>query len=268
MDSTTFAPAASSGNGFAASGNSVIDLLAPESYERLRHLFRPVELQARETINAPGDRLTHAYFPAGAVVTSVATMDDGSTAETAMIGRDGVVGVGAAAGETSARHWTRVLLPGDALRVEAGALREIVEESPAWRDTLLRYYGVLVGQVSRRAICNARHRLNERFATWLLMVRDRAGKDDFPLTQEAIARQLGVRRAGVNECVVALQRLGVLEHRRGHIRVLRGDALEESACSCYPPCKEEVRWAERGVPASLAGNRRALTGGGEALRAR
>ncbi|HVF68005.1 MAG TPA: Crp/Fnr family transcriptional regulator [Pyrinomonadaceae bacterium] len=239
--STTFAPAA------AVSGNSLIDRLAPEDYERLRHLFRPVELQPRQSLYAPGDRVTHAYFPAGAVATSVATMDDGSTAETAMIGRDGVVGVGTTAGETRSLHWTRVLMPGEALRVETGALREIIEESPAWRDALLRYYGVLIGQVSRRAICNARHRLNERFSTWLLMLRDRASDGDFPLTQETIARQLGVRRAGVNECVVALQRLGVLDHRRGHIRVLRGDALEESACSCYPACREEVRWAERGA---------------------
>lgn len=239
IDSKSFAPAA------AASGNGLIDRLAPGEYERLRHLFRPVELQPRQTIYSPGNSMTHAYFPTSAVATVVATMDDGSTAETAMIGRDGVVGVGAAAGETHARHRTRVLLPGDALRVETGTLREMFEESAAWRDTLLRYFGVLIGQVSRRAVCNARHRLNERFATWLLMVRDRACEEDFPLTQETIARQLGVRRAGINECVVALQRLGVLEHRRGHIRVLRGDALEESACSCYPAGKEESLWAER-----------------------
>jgi CRP-like cAMP-binding protein len=246
LDLTTFAPA-------AASGNSLIERLAPEDNERLRHLFRPVELQPRQSLYAPGDRLTHAYFPAGAVATSVATMGDGSTAETTMIGREGVVGVGAAAGETRALHWTRVLLPGEALRVETGALREIFEENPAWRDTLLLYYGVLIGQVSRRAICNARHRLSERFSTWLLMVRDRASDGDFPLTQEAIARQLGVRRAGVNECVVALQRLGILDHRRGRIRVVRGEALEESACSCYPACKEETRWAERGAGRARVG---------------
>ena len=237
MDSTTFAP--------AASNNSLIDCLAPEEYERLQHLFRPVELEARQTLYAPGDRVAHAYFPDGAVATTVATMDDGATAETSMIGREGVVGVGAAVGETRARHWTRVLLPGAALRVEAGALREIFEESPTWRGMFLRYYGVLMGQVSRRAICNARHRLNERFSTWLLMVRERASDGEFPLTQEIIARQLGVRRAGVNECVVALQRLGVVEHRRGYIRVLREGALEASACSCYPACKGETRWAAR-----------------------
>jgi CRP-like cAMP-binding protein len=240
MDSTTFAPA-------ALSGNSLIDSLGPEEYEGLRHLFKPVELHARQTLYAPGDEPACVYFPAGAVVTAVATMDDGSTAETAMIGREGVVGVGAAAGHTGvARHWTSVLLPGEALRVETQALRKIFEESPAWRDSLLRYYGVLIGHVSRRAICNARHRLSERFPTWLLMVRDRAPGVEFPLTQETIARQLGVRRAGVNECAVSLQRLGVLDHRRGRIRLLREGALEDSACSCYPACKEEVRWVERG----------------------
>lgn len=239
MDSTTFAPAA------AASNNSLIDRLAPEEYERLRHLLRPVELEARQTLYAPGDRVAHAYFPDGAVATTVASMGDGSTAETSMIGREGVVGAGAAVGEARARHWTRVLLPGEALRVEVGALREIFEESPTWRGMFLRYYGVLMGQVSRRAVCNARHRLSERFSTWLLMVRDRAPDGEFPLTQETIARQLGVRRAGVNECVVALQRLGVVEHRRGYIRVLREDALEASACSCYPACKGEARWAAR-----------------------
>ena len=86
------------------------------------------------------------------------------------------------------------------------------------------------------------------------MVRDRTGRDDFPLTQEAIARQLGVRRAGVNECVVALQRLGVLDHRRGHIRILRGDVLEESACPCYPACKAEARWAENGAGRARVGS--------------
>lgn len=241
MDSTTVAP------GAVTSGNCLIDRLGPEEFERLRQHFKAVELQTRQTLYAPGDTITHAYFPTSAVATTVATMDDGAMAETAMIGCDGVAGVVAATGAHSARHWTRVLVPGEALRVDAQTLREILEDNPEWRNLLLRYYGVLIGQVSRRAICNARHRLNERLSTWLLMVRDRATDGDLPLTQEAIARQLGVRRAGVNECVVALQRLGVLDHRRGHIRVLRDEALEESACSCYPACKAEVRWAGNGA---------------------
>lgn len=238
MDLTTLAPP-------AVSGNSMVNSVGPDEYHRLRHPFKVVDLQPRQTLYAPGDTINYAYFPAGSVVTSMATTGDGATAETAMIGSEGVVGLDAATGHGGARYWTRVLLPGEALRVDAYALREVFEESAAWRSLLLRYYAVLIGQVSRRAVCNARHRLSERLSTWLLMVRDRATGDDFPLTQETISRQLGVRRAGVNECVVALERRGVLEHRRGHIRVLQRAELEASACSCYPACKQEARWTER-----------------------
>src|SRR5689334_13210228 len=122
MDSTTVAP------GAAATGNSLVDRLKPYEYERLRHPFKAVELQTRQALDEPRDTITHAYFTTDAVATTVATMDDGATAETAMIGRDGVVGVGVAAGERSARHWTRVLVPGEGLRIDAQALREILED--------------------------------------------------------------------------------------------------------------------------------------------
>ncbi len=233
MDSTTFAPAA------AASNNSLTDRLTPEEFERLRHLSRPVEIEARQTLYAPGDRVAHAYFPDGAVAATVAAMDDGSTAETSMIGREGVVGVGAAVGEIRARHWTRVLLPGVALRVEAGALGEILEESPSWRGMFLRYYGVLMGQVSRRAICNARHRLSERFSTWFLMVRDRASDGEFPLTQETIARQLGVRRSGVTVAVGVVERAGLITHGRGKIVVKNAEGLRGVSCECVKIMAEE-----------------------------
>jgi CRP-like cAMP-binding protein len=242
MDLTTHAPP-------AVSGNSLVNGVGPDEYRRVSHLFKVVDLRARQTLYAPGETVCFAYFPAGAVVASTATAGDGSTAETAMIGSEGVVGLGAATGHGGALYWTRVLVPGEALRVDAQALRDIFGESAAWQTLLLRYYALLIGQVSRRAVCNARHRLSERLATWLLMVRDRAREDDFPLTQETVSRQLGVRRAGVNECVVALERRGVLEHRRGHIRVRLRDSLEEAACSCYPACKAETRWAERARPA-------------------
>ena len=167
------------------SGNFILSRLdADESY-RLTRFFRTVELGAQQTLYAPGDAITHAYFPVDSVVTAVATMNDGSTVETAMIGREGVVGLGAAVGTSRARYWTRVLLPGEALRVEAGLLRELFNDSPVWQKLLLRYYSTLINQVSRRAVCNTRHRLSERLCTWLLMLHDRAGHDDLQMTQES-----------------------------------------------------------------------------------
>jgi CRP-like cAMP-binding protein len=226
------------------SGNSILNSLEPDEYERLSRFFRVVDLEAQQTIYAPGDPIAYAYFPVDAVAVTVSTMDDGSTVETAMVGREGVVGVGAVVGSVRASLWTRVLLPGEALRAEAAVLRELFNDSPAWQKLLLRYYATLISQVSRRTVCNTRHRLSERLCTWLLMLHDRAGRDDLPMTQETAGRQLGVRRAGVNECMGWLQRMGVIEHRRGHVRILKRFALEDAACLCYSGFEQEMHWHE------------------------
>lgn len=247
----------------AVSGNIILNSLEPDEYERLTRFFKVVDLEAQQTLYAAGDPIAHAYFPVDSVVTAVATMNDGSTVETAMIGREGLVGIGAAIGGYRARHWVRVLLPGEAVRVEAGFLRELFNDSPAWQKLLLRYYAVLISQVSRRAVCNTRHRLNERLCTWLLMLHDRVGRDDLPLTQETAARQLGVRRAGVNECMGYLQKLGFVMHRRGHVRLLNREALEAAACVCYQGFERDARWHE-GAELSAGGrpNRTSETGAG------
>jgi CRP-like cAMP-binding protein len=226
----------------AVSGNHILNSLEPDEYERLMRFFRVVDLEAQQTLYAPGDPITYAYFPVDAVVTAVSTMNDGSTVETAMTGREGVVGIGAAIGSFRARHWTRVLLPGEAVRVEAGFLRELFNDSEDFQRLLLRYYAVLFSQVSRRAVCNTRHRLGERLCTWLLMLHDRVGRDDLPMTQEAAARQLGVRRAGVNECMGWLEKLSAIDNTRGHVRLLNRDALEAAACVCYQGFEGEMNW--------------------------
>jgi CRP-like cAMP-binding protein len=233
-------------------GNMLLASLDAGEYQRLFHLLRVIDLGAHQTLYRPGDELQHVYFPVGCVVTGVAVMDDGATVETAMIGPEGVVGVSAMTDGGRARYWTRVLLPGEALRMEAWDFRELFKESPACQRVLLCYYSTLITQVSRRAVCNSRHRLSERLCTWLLMVHDRAGADDFPVTQEAVARQLGVRRAGVNECVGWLEGLKIIDHARGHIRILRRDALEAAACVCYPAFEAEARWFD-GAPVEKMG---------------
>ncbi|HEX7957674.1 MAG TPA: Crp/Fnr family transcriptional regulator [Pyrinomonadaceae bacterium] len=238
MDSTAFAYA-------GLTGNRLLDLLDAEESRRLLAFSRVVRLEAGRTLHMPGESLRNVYFPAGCVISACAPVEGGEAVETALVGREGVAGLGAVLGERRAHALTRVVLPGDALRVEAAALRELAESAPRWQGLLLRYYGALVRQVSLRAVCNTRHRLSERLPTWLLMLSDRADADDFALTQEAAARQLGVRRAGVNECVGALERAGIVEHRRGRIRLLSREALAAAACTCYPAFGEEARWLDR-----------------------
>jgi len=235
------------------SGNSILNSLGPDEYERMLRFFKVVDLEAQQTLYAPGDQIAHAYFPVDSVAVSVATMDDGSTVETAMMGREGMAGIAAVVGSFRTRTWTRVLLPGEALRVETGVLRELFNDSPDLQRLLLRYYSTLITQVSRRTVCNTRHRLSERLCTWLLMLHDRTGRDDLPLTQEEAARQLGVRRAGVNECMGWLEKLNVIDHRRGHVQIVNRAALEDAACVCYPEFEEEMRWYEDGAKLKSGG---------------
>jgi CRP-like cAMP-binding protein len=238
MDSTAFAYA-------GLTGNSLIDQLGTDSSGRLLAFSRIVHLKARETLYAPGEVVRYVYFPAGCVAASCAVSDSGASVETALVGREGLVGLGAVLGERRARELTCAVLPGDAVRVEATALRTLFAESAQWRRLVLRFCGAHVRQVSRRAVCNTRHRLGERLATWLLALCERAGSDDLQLTQEMAARQLGVRRAGINEGVAYLEGLGAVEHRRGRLRVLSREALADAACPCHAQLNEEARWLER-----------------------
>lgn len=238
MDSTAFAYA-------GLTGNSLIDQLDSDGSNRLLAFSRMVNLKARETLYAPGEAMRHVYFPAGCVAAACAVSESGASVETALVGREGLVGLGAVLGERRARELTCAVLPGDAVRVEAAALRTLFAESAQWRRLALRFCGTHVRQVSRRAVCNTRHRLDERLATWLLALCERADSDELQLTQETAARQLGVRRAGINECVAALEALGTVEHRRGRLRILSREALAATACSCHALLNEETRWLER-----------------------
>jgi len=238
MDSTAFAYA-------GLTGNALIDRLGADGSRRLLAFSTMVRLSARETLHAPGEAVRYVYFPAGCVAASCALEPGGAAVETALVGREGLVGLGAVLGERRAREAACAVLPGDAVRVEAAALRTLFEESALWRRLVLRFYGAHVRQISRRAVCNTRHQLRERLATWLLALCQRADADDLQVTQETAARQLGVRRAGVNECVAYLESHGAVEHRRGRLRVLSREVLAAAACSCHTPLSEEARWLER-----------------------
>lgn len=223
--------------------NRVIASLPEAARAALLAHAAPVRLGYQRTVYDAGDEVRQVYFPVTCVIADVAIMDDGTMVETGMVGREGAVGVTASFGEYGARSWARVLIPGEALAVAADALRQMFQESEELRAPLLGYYRTRLSHVSRRAVCNTRHRLQERVYTWLLMLHDRAAGEDIPLTQEAVARQMGARRAGVNEIMVALERHGVVAHRRGHIRLNDRARLEEMACVCYRGHREDFDWS-------------------------
>ncbi len=236
-------PSQTSISSAAADRNRVIGSLPEGARAELLAHAAPVRLGYQRTVYDAGDVVRQVYFPVSCVIADVAIMNDGTMVETGLVGREGAVGVTASFGEYGARSWARVLIPGEALAVGAGELRQMFQESEELRGRLLGYYRTRLTHVSRRAVCNTRHRLQERVYTWLLMLRDRATGDDIPLTQEAVARQMGARRAGVNEILDGLQRLGVIEHRRGRIRIRDRARLEAMACVCYPGHRQDYDWA-------------------------
>lgn len=227
--------------------NLLLTCLPDEERRNLLTHASPLKLEYQQTVYDAGDAVRQVYFPVTCVISTVAIMNDGTTVETGMVGREGAVGVTSVFGDYHARNWTRVLIPGVALAVCADALRGLFDEGGALRRLMLDYYRTRIGHASRRAVCNARHLLHERVCTWLLMLHDRTGADDIPLTQEAVARQMGARRAGVNEIMGLLQRYGVVGHSRGHVIISDRERLEHMACVCYGGYKREVEWC-KGLP--------------------
>jgi len=161
-------------------------------------------------------------------------MADGSTVEVATIGNEGVVGLAAYLGDGSSPMETFVQIPGEAVRLDAGAFRhEIRGAGGALRDEIGRYAQALLTQVGQSAACNRVHAIDERCARWLLMSHDRVVGDQIRLTQEFLAEMLGVRRAGVSHAAGLLKRRKLIEYRRGLIYVLDRKGLEKAACECY-----------------------------------
>jgi len=156
-----------------------------------------------------------------------------------MLGREAVVGVAAIFGEYRARNWVRVLVPGHAIRLRAETLREMFRRSAAVERLLMRAYRATVTQISQRAVCNGRHTMLHRLATWLLMVHDRADSDNIPLTQELISGRLGARRASVTQAACYLQNIKSIHYSRGKIHIDDRTLIEEQACECYEIIKKE-----------------------------
>ncbi|MEC4814936.1 MAG: Crp/Fnr family transcriptional regulator [Scytonema sp. PMC 1069.18] len=167
-------------------------------------------------------------------------MNDGITAETAVVGRYGVVGINALMGgsETTQTEYM-VQIAGSAFKANARSLREEFNCNQELRDVLLRYNQAFIAQISQTAACNCLHTIEQRFARWLLEVQDRISLDELRLTQQFISDMLGVRRAGVTQAAQKLQEKGLIQYRRGLVKILDIQGLEETSCECFRIVKNE-----------------------------
>jgi CRP-like cAMP-binding protein len=213
--------------------NKILTGLPDADFARLMPMLEPVSLSVGERLGGAGDMPRFFYFPESSVVSCHAEMHDGKSAEVALVGFDGVVGLPALLGASRAPHSTDVSVAGTALRVRRDEFERELQCGEALRNALLSYAGEYLLQVSQRSACAVLHRMEQRMAVWLLLLKDRLDGDTVEITQERIAHHLGTRRAGVTEIACALQRAGVISYTRGHLNVADRQALEAVACECY-----------------------------------
>jgi CRP-like cAMP-binding protein len=213
--------------------NRLLSALPAEDFARLLPHLEPVSLSADEELYKLGEPISFAYFLENAVVSQLHLLADGNTTETAIIGYEGMIGLSAILSSHLPLYLTQVLLAGSALRIRTDVLKQEFNRGRALQQLMLSYASARLTQISQKAVCNGRHKLEERLCCWLLMIQDRLGNGELRLTQEQIAHHLGARRAGVTCVAAALRDKDIISYRRGVIRILDRSALEAAACECY-----------------------------------
>lgn len=213
--------------------NRLLALLPGADFARLLPSLEPISLSAGNKLHAFGESTRFAYFPETAVIAHLYLLEDGSMPAVSVIGNDGMIGLSAIFAAAAPLYETHITIGGTALRVSAEILRQEFARGGALQQVILNYASARMAQVSQKAVCNLRHKLDERLCTWLLMVQDRAREKVLRLTHERIAHYLGTRRAGISSACNVLRAGGIINYQRGSIRILERDLLEAAACECY-----------------------------------
>ena len=223
-------------------GNRLLVSLPSADYQRLQPQLELMPLPLHYVIYEAGDPIKDVYFPRNAVVSLVATLEDGSTMEAGMVGQEGMTGMSALLGGMTRAHRAFVQVAGDAWRLPSSVLQVEFDRGGALQKLLLRYFQSLFTQVAQTGVCNRFHTTEERLARWLLIVSDCTQSNEFPLTQEFIAQMIGVRRAGVTVAAGALNQAGLICYTRGQIKITDRKALEKFSCECYRVVHDELTW--------------------------
>jgi CRP-like cAMP-binding protein len=210
----------------------------PES-ERLYPHLELVPLPLGEVLYESGDQLQHVYFPTGSIVSLLYVMADGASAEIAVVGNEGIIGIALFMGGETMPNRAVVQSAGHAYRLKGQVLKEEFNRAGELQHLLLRYTQALLTQMSQTAVCNRHHSVDQQLCRWLLLSLDRLPSNELTMTQELIANMLGVRREGVTEAAGKLQSAGLIHYSRGRITVIDRPRLERRACECYQVVKTE-----------------------------
>lgn len=219
--------------------NHLLAALPAAEFEPLAAHLERVPLALGEVLYEPGGQLQHAYFPTTAIVSLHYVMASGASAESAGVGNEGVVGIALFLGGNTTPSSAVVQTAGHAYRLERSKLLQEFNRAGSMQHLMLRYTQALITQMAQTAVCNRHHSLEKQLCRWLLLSLDRLPGNELLMTQELIANMLGVRREGVTEAALKLQKLGLISYARGHIVVHNRAGLEARTCECYAVVKQE-----------------------------
>ncbi len=229
--------------------NRLLAALPDAEWARWLPQLEPVDLPLGKVLYESGSRLTHVYFPTTSIISLLYVMEDGASAEIAVVGHEGIVGISLFMGGESTPSRAVVQSAGKGFRLNASLMLQEFNRAGPVLHLLLRYTQALITQMSQTAVCNRHHSLDQQLCRWLLLSLDRLQSNELVMTQELIANMLGVRREGVTEAAGDLQKAGLIRYQRGHITVLDRGRLEHRACECYAVVKKEY---DRLLPATMA----------------
>jgi len=211
--------------------------------------LEPTDMPLGQVLYESGAKMTHVYFPTTSIVSLLEVMENGASAEIAVVGNEGIVGVSLFMGGETTPSRAVVQSAGEGLRLKAGMMLQEFNRVGPVLHVLLRYTQALITQMAQTAACNRHHSLDQQLCRWLLLSLDRLQSNRLVMTQELIANMLGVRREGVTEAAGNLHRAGLIDYERGRITVLDRPALEQRSCECYAVVKHEY---DRLLPTTTA----------------
>ncbi len=229
--------------------NHLLAALPDAEWQRWLPQLESVELPLGQVLYESGSTMRHVYFPTTAIVSLLYVMENGASAEIAVVGNEGIVGISLFMGGESTPSRAVVQSAGWGFRLKADPMKDEFNRGGPVLHLLLRYTQALITQMTQTAVCNRHHSLDQQLCRWLLLSLDRLQGDELVMTQELIANMLGVRREGVTEGALRLQQAGLIRYARGHISVLDRKGLEKRTCECYAVVKKEY---DRLLPDMLA----------------
>ena len=229
--------------------NKLLAALPKEICERLEPHLEVVQLKLGASVYESGSKQAYVYFPVDSIVSLLYVMKDGASAEIAVVGNEGLVGISLFMGGETTPSRAVVQSAGRAYRLRAKVLKSEFEFGGALQHLLLRYTQALITQMAQTAVCNRHHSVEQQLCRWLLLSADRLPNNVLTMTQDLIANMLGVRREGVTASAGKLQEAGLIHYSRGRITILDRRRLESRVCECYAVVKKEF---DRLLPATIA----------------